>query len=95
MTECEMMACQAPPTRSEKFDTNLKRVKQEGEVHFKGHKASFSAPLHVVILELRNGGLMFRKEFAKKYDLSCEGLNPNWVKMLKDLGRNQQVFWTC
>jgi hypothetical protein len=83
--EGEIRACRTPPTRSKKLDINFKQVKQENEAHFKAQKASFATPLYDAILELINGGLMSRNVFAKKYDLSCKGLNPKRVKALRDI----------
>jgi len=60
-------------------------VKQEGDVHLKGHKATFTIPLYVAIPKLGNGGPMSKKFFAKKYDLSCVGLGPKHVKVPKDI----------
>ncbi len=41
--------------------------------------------MYDTILELGNGGLMSKKRFVEKYDLSCEGLSPKWVKVLRDI----------
>jgi hypothetical protein len=41
--------------------------------------------LYATIPELGNGGPMSRKEFAEKYDFSCERLSPKRVKVLKDI----------
>ncbi len=50
----------------------------------KGHKASFTAPLYVAILELGNGGPMSKKEFVEN-DLNCVGLNLKCLKVPRDI----------
>ncbi len=59
-------------------------MKQKGDLHLKGHKPGFIAPLYVAILELGDGGPMSRKEFPKN-DLNYVGLNLKRVKVLKDI----------
>ncbi len=60
-------------------------MKQEADVHLKGHKTSFTTPLYVAIPKFGNGGPMSRKEFVEKYDLSCVGLSSKHVKVPRDI----------
>jgi hypothetical protein len=40
------------------------------------NRLGFVTPLYAPIPKLGDGSLMSKKDFAKKYDLYCEGLNP-------------------
>jgi hypothetical protein len=62
------------------------KVKHEGETHLKGkNRLGFVTPLYALIPKLGDGSLMSKKDFAKKYDLYCEGLNPKCVKVPRDI----------
>jgi hypothetical protein len=79
-----MMASQGPPSTSCKSNS-LKIVKQKGKTHLKGLKLGFAAPLYVAIPALGDGVPIPKKDFAEKYELYCEGLNPKHVKVPRDI----------
>jgi hypothetical protein len=60
----------SPPSSIYKSDILTRKMKQKGNKHLKGQtRAGFIASLYAPIPQFKNGGLISKKEFAKKYKM--------------------------
>ncbi len=58
----------------------------EGYYNFPTNKAGLASPLYAKIPKVEDGSCMTWILFAKRYDLSAQGLSLKHVKVPKDIG---------